>query len=261
MIRSTTSGEMCMCVSNAPRSSSRARSDGDSVIPSAPRSASATCDRCVRIAACAASGSPAATASTIACVLAERALAAPGQHDRAVLEADELGLERRDQPGRGRVTGDLEQPAVEHGVLVRGRRAGRRRRAGGASRRGSAAGPRRRRRRPQRRVPRGQPLEHRPGLEDLDRLAAPPPAARGRRGGARARPVPRARAAPAPCGRRSGPTPSSLGQIGLDQALARLKAAGDDRLAQLVFGADPIGSGRGRSRPESVPFVDCQQSC
>ena len=84
-------------------------------------------------------------------------------------------------------------------------------------------------------LPGGEPLQHRPGLEDLDRLALvdePDPGAAvslvldqalllepGQRGAD-----------------RRAPDAERRGQIGLDEPLVGLQAPADDRVAQLVLG-------------------------
>ena len=74
----------------------------------------------MRIAVCAPSGSPAATASTIAlCSPNERSLR-PGSMIVRYWKRTSWYLSVAIEPGRRRVTGDLEQPAMEHRVLVRG---------------------------------------------------------------------------------------------------------------------------------------------
>ena len=53
-------------------------------------------------------------------VLGEGLLAAPGDKDRAVLKAHQLGAQRGDETRGGGVAGELEQPPMQNDVLVRG---------------------------------------------------------------------------------------------------------------------------------------------
>ncbi len=90
----------------APRHAGRAhrrRDRGACASPARPRLGVAACDRV-----------------DDRLVLGERPLAAAGQQDRPVLEAHELRAQRRDQPARGLVPGDPQEPRVQHRILVRG---------------------------------------------------------------------------------------------------------------------------------------------
>jgi hypothetical protein len=170
-LRSTTSGEMCMCVSNAPRNSSRARGEGST-------------DGCSATAECLGDVGEMRAHRGLGRVrvaggdriddramLGVGALAATGEKDRPVLEADELRPERSDQPGRGRMSPDLEHPAMKDGVLIRRPKQVARVQHLAHPREDPAqvldipAG------RADGRVSRRKSLEHGPRLEDLDGLA------------------------------------------------------------------------------------------
>ena len=140
------------------------------------------------------------------------------------------------------MAGDLEQPAVEHRVLVRGAQQVARVEAPthllkDRAQLGDVGWGR-----AERRPPGGQPLEHGPRLEDLDGLARID--------------EPDARAAVALVddqafvlepgqGGTDGRAPDAehLRQVHLHEALAGLKAAGDDRLPKPVLGATGLNVG------------------
>ena len=137
-------------------------------------------------------------------VLGERAVRAAGDEDRAVLEAHELGVQRGHQPHHGAVASDLQQRAMQDGVLV-----GRAEQVAGVEALAHAAEDLAQRRdvlvrRVLGGVAGGQPLQRHPRLEDLRRLVlAHQPDARAAVALVLDEPLLR-RAAPARCGPRSG---------------------------------------------------------